>query len=178
MEFDPSLPLRTHLLQAVLRFTRVAAGIPGVRRVALVGSLTTSKASPKDADVLVTIATDVDFVRLAKAGRTLKGTGQQRNSGADIFLADEDGRYIGRVCHYRECRPRVACHAQHCGRRESLNDDLDIVDLPASLVASPPMELWPTIVRRRAVPQDVEELLLGPLQEMSTGAGKVVPTQG
>jgi hypothetical protein len=23
--------------------------------------------------------------------------------GADIFLADAAGRYLGRICHYREC---------------------------------------------------------------------------
>lgn len=52
------------------------------------GSLTTSKISPKDAGVLVTVAADSSLDGLAKAGRALKGYAQTRNSGADIFLAN------------------------------------------------------------------------------------------
>ena len=43
---------RGHLLSAVLAFVRAT---PGVRRIALIGSLTTNKPMPKDADVLVII---------------------------------------------------------------------------------------------------------------------------
>lgn len=161
-------PLRAFLLQGVLRFTAAVGGLPGVDRIALIGSLTTHKPTPKDADVLVTVAADCDLDRLAKAARALKGHAQTRNSGADIFLADPgpDGRYVGRICHWRDCRPgiRLACRAQHCGRREFLNDDLQDVDLSSTLVAAPPIELWPVVVRRVAVPVDVDELLLRALQ--------------
>lgn len=155
-------PLRTFLLQGVARFTVAAGGLPGVTRIALVGSLTTQKAWPKDADVLVTVDPDSNLDRLAKAGRALKGFAQTRNSGADIFLSSLDGQYIGRICHWRDCRPgiRLACRAQHCGRREFLNDDLQDLTLTSSLVAAPPIELWPSVVRRVAVPADVEDVLL------------------
>jgi hypothetical protein len=75
------------------------------------GSLVTSRAIPKDADVLVTINGTMDLGQLARAGRRLKGSAQTINLGADIFLADVTGRYLGRICHYRECHPRVACLA-------------------------------------------------------------------
>lgn len=132
----------------------------------MVGSLVTQKASPRDADVLVTVNPDSSLDRLAKAGRALKGFAQTRNSGADIFLSNLDGQYIGRTCHWRDCRPgiRVACRAQHCGRREFLNDDLQDVNLPSSLVAAPPIELWPFVVRRIAVPADVDDVLLRTLR--------------
>ena len=160
------IPLRTFLLDGVLRFTQATSGLPGVLRIALVGSLVTSKAFPKDADVLVTVNLDSNLDRLAKAGRALKGFAQTRNSGADIFLSNLDGQYLGRICHWRDCRPgvRLACRAQHCGQREFLNDDLHDVNLSPSLVAAPPIELWPSVVRRIAVPADVEEVLLGTLQ--------------
>jgi hypothetical protein len=58
---------------------------------------------------------------------------------------------------------RVRCHAQHCGERQHLNDDLHIVTLGPALIASPPIELWPRIVRRVAVPADTEALLLAQL---------------
>jgi len=157
--------LRAFLLEGVLRFITSAMGLPGVSRIAMFGSLTTNKPVPKDADVLVTVDPAMDLSRLAEAGRALKGHGQTRNSGADIFLADPEGTYIGRICHWRECRfgIRLACRAQHCGRREFLHDDLQVVALAPALVAAPPIELWPTVVRRVAVPADVEAIVLGPL---------------
>ncbi len=154
---------RAPLLQAVLTFVQGARTCPGVLRIALVGSLTTPKPLPKDADVLVTIKDGLDLAPLAAKGRRLKGTAQQMNLGADIFLADARGQYLGRICGYRECHPRVLCRARHCGWRDHpqhLNDDLDIVTLPRELIAAPPVELWPQICRRVAVPADVEELLL------------------
>ena len=154
---------RAPLLQAVLRFVLEARVCQGVLRMALIGSLTTAKPMPKDADVLVTIEDGLDLRPLARAARRLKGTAQRMNLGADIFLANAEGRYVGRICHYRECHPRVACHAQHCGRHAHLNDDLHVVTLAHSLIASPPLELWPEVRRRVPVPGDVEELLLAGL---------------
>lgn len=130
-----------------------------MKRIALIGSLTTTKAIPHDVDVLVAIDDAVDLDRFASAGRRLKGAGQNINLGADIFLADESGAYLGRICHYRECHPRAACRAQHCGRRDHLNDDLNVLTLPRELIAAPPLELWPKVVQRLAVPADVEALL-------------------
>ena len=156
---------RRALLLAVCSFVRAARICPGVLRIALVGSLVTTKAIPKDADVLVTIDNTMDLTELARAGRRLKGTAQTINLGADIFLADSTGRYLGRICHYRECHPRVACLAQHCGRREHLNDDLHVVTLSNELLARPPIDLWPNVVRRLTVPRDVEGLLLTRLEQ-------------
>ena len=154
---------RGALLQAVLRFVQDARMCRGVLRMALIGSLATAKPLPKDADVLVTIEDGLDLGPIASATRRLKGTAQQMNLGADIFLATAEGRYVGRVCHYRECHPRVACRAQHCRRRPHLNDDLQVVTLAHELIALPPLELWPEIRRRAPVPGDVEELLLAGL---------------
>lgn len=162
---SPSVPdPRRHLLVAVAAFVRSARDCGGVKRIALIGSLTTTKAIPHDADVLVTIDDAVDFDRLATAGRRLKGAGQTINLGADIFLAGESGDYLGRICHYRECHPRALCRAQHCGRRNHLNDDLHDLTLPRELIAAPPLELWPRVVRRLTVPADVEALLLADLE--------------
>jgi hypothetical protein len=157
---------RGELLLAVRSFVRAARTCPGVLRIALMGSLVTSKAIPKDADVLVTINGTMDLGELARAGRRLKGSAQTINLGADIFLADVTGRYLGRICHYRECHPRVACLAQHCGRREHLNDDLHVVTLSKELLAAPPVDLWPNVIRRLTMPADVEALLLNELERV------------
>jgi hypothetical protein len=68
-----------------------------------------------------------------------------------------------------KCHPRVLCRARHCGRRQHLNDDLDVVTLSQDLLAAPPADLWPTVVRRLALPPDVEALLLGSLAAGRTG---------
>jgi hypothetical protein len=167
--------IRRFLITEVLRFVERASNIPGVRRIALIGSLTTDKQRPKDADVLVWLADDADLGPLAVAGRQLNGKAQSRGSGADIFLADTRGNYLGRVCHWRDCRfgVRMSCDALHCGRRQFLHDDLAVVKLPAGVIEAPTLELWPAVVRRGPIPPDVEELLANGLTKGVPPAAKI-----
>jgi hypothetical protein len=148
-------------LAAAVPFVRAVCAIPGVREVSLVGSIVTSRANPKDIDFLIRITENVDVAVLARHGRRLQGRAQQCNRRADIFLADERGQYLGRTCHWKECRPgvRMACDARHCGRRPHLHDDLDDVSLSATVVAAPPVTLWPELIRRVALPTDVEQMI-------------------
>lgn len=161
-------PVREFLLDEALQLVRSASRLPGIRRIALVGSLLTEKPDPKDIDLLVTVEDECELTALAAAGRRLKGRVQGWNKGADIFLANPDGLYIGRTCHWRECVPgvRLACRAQHCGGRQFLHDDLHVVTLARKLVLSPALELWPSIVRRKLLPRDVEDVLVKPLGEL------------
>jgi len=168
----PSIPYpRAHLLQAALDFVRAAQKLPGVRRISLVGSLTTEKPVPKDVDLLLRIDAAMDLAPLAKIGRRLRGEANHINLSADIFLADEGGRYLGRICRYRECFARMLCEAQNCGRRQHLNDDLQVVTLAADLIAAPPIDLWPRVVSRCDVPPDTEELLVAKLEAAETRNG-------
>jgi predicted nucleotidyltransferase len=153
--------VREEMLAGVLRFVRGVEPIAGVRRIALLGSVVTAKPNPKDIDLLVTVSDDADLTPLAACARRLQGRLQGLNHWADVFLADERGQYLGRTCIWRECRPgiRASCDALHCGRRPHLHDDLRDVRLPDAVIADPPVELWPTVVRRTPVPGDVEGLL-------------------
>jgi hypothetical protein len=167
---------REVLLSEVLAFVRAAKACPGVRRIALLGSLATPKPVPKDADVLVTLDADIDLAPLAMVARRLKGRAGATNLGADIFLCDIDGRYFGRVCGYRVCHVRVLCEARSCGLRPHLNDDLHRVSLKPGSIQSPPFDLWPVVTRRAAAPEDVERLLLAPLERASApGRDQVSP---
>lgn len=159
---------RQDLLDAALRFVQAAVEMPGVRQISLLGSITTTKPNPKDIDLLVVVSDDMDLKGLASQGRRLKGAAQQLNLGADIFLADERGCYLGRTCHWRVCRPgqRLSCDALHCGRRPYLHDDLSAIQLSTEIVQAPPITLWPTLIRRRAVPADVEQMI----QQFLTGS--------
>jgi hypothetical protein len=158
--------IRPHLLAGVLAFTQAASQIPSVARIALIGSLATGKLDPKDADVLVTIAEDADLTLLAAHGRKLLGHTESRYRGADIFLAHAGGDYLGRLCPSKRCGPgaRAGCDALHCGQRPFLRDNLEVVCVPSSLIAVPPIELWPQVVTRITVPSDVEAGLLAPLR--------------
>jgi hypothetical protein len=61
--------------------------------------------------------------------------------------------------------PRRVCRALSCGRRQHLNDDLQIVTLSPELISAPPIDLWPLIVRRVVVPVDAAALLLAELEK-------------
>jgi predicted nucleotidyltransferase len=152
---------RSQLLDGLRRFLRSVRDMPGVKSIALLGSIVTTKPNPKDIDVLVVIADDADLTPLATASRRLQGHAQSFNQGADVFLADERGTYIGRTCRWRDCRPGVrrSCDALHCGRRPYLHDDLAAIRLNSSLVVSPPVTLWPHVERRGQLPPDVEEMV-------------------
>jgi putative PIN family toxin of toxin-antitoxin system len=58
---------------------------------------------------------------------------------------------LGRVLSYERLQPRL--------------EQLELT--PAELVASPPIELWPEIVVRVPMPEDVEEALLLALRKQS-----------
>jgi hypothetical protein len=169
---------RSFLLGALARFIRAARTVPGVTRVAVIGSLATDKASPKDADALVSVRDDADLGLLSRLGRQLKGAAQTRNRGADIFLASQAGDYLGRTCSYRQCHVRAACRGTQCGSGRLICTDLAVITLPKRLIAEPPLEVWPTLIVRTTLPADTYRILIGEephrgdaCEELAPGAG-------
>jgi predicted nucleotidyltransferase len=79
-------------IKNALHFAEAASRLPGVLRIALIGSITTSKPKPKDVDLLVVVSEDVSIKSLATLGRKLLGKQMAvcDSSGADVFLANED----------------------------------------------------------------------------------------
>lgn len=154
---------RAELLEGLRRFVTAARHVTGVRRIALVGSIVTAKPDPKDIDVLVVVSADADLASLAVHARRLQGHAQSLNRGADVFLANDRGEYIGRTCRWKDCRPgvRQACDARHCGRRPHLHDDLDAITLSENVVAAPPVTLWPAVERHCVLPSDLEAVVAG-----------------
>jgi hypothetical protein len=149
--------VRAFLLTEAFRFIERIVEIPGVRRGAMLGSILSSKTDPKDVDLLITVDEDADLTYLAKSARRLKGMAQSKNKGADVFLANPAGEYIGRICHWSQCGPyfRATCDARNCGVREYLHDDLDDIKLDSRSVKEPPLEIWPSVVARQSVAKDV-----------------------
>ncbi len=155
--------LRETLISAALDFARKASNLTGVRRIAVIGSIMTDKLCPKDIDLLVTIEATVDLARLAKLGRKLKGRTQGINAGADIFLLNAPGSYIGRICRFKECPSptRTSCKAGHCGQVPHLCDDLGEVDLNElpTLLLEPPLIIFPQVAINTPLPPDLLRLL-------------------
>ena len=152
--------VRGKLLAYLPWFVQNAAKLDGVQRIALLGSITTDKKDPKDIDFLVTVRDDADLEPLARLGRKLKGRTQQINHGADIFLADPQGKYIGRTCQWQECRAgkRLSCDALNCGQRPHLHDDLKAVTLSEETIRTS-IELWPRVEEREWLPHDLAEAI-------------------
>ena len=107
-----------------------------------------------------------ELVPLATLGRKLSGHAQSFNRGGEVFLTDEQHRYLGRTCPWKQCGPgiRALCDAFHCGQRPYLHDDLGDIMLPETLISEPPLELWPEVVARVPLPDDVTERVTRPLQ--------------
>ena len=160
--------VRQRLLEDALQFVRTTSRLPGVLRLALLGSLATAKPEPKDVDLLLTVTDEADLTSMASAARRLKGHAQSYNHGADVFVADPQGHYVGRLCHWKRCAPgvRASCDALHCGRRPFLHDDLATIQLAADLVLQPPLELFPKVIRRVSLPADVETILVRGVQQV------------
>lgn len=99
--------IRTHLIAEVLRFVLAASQLPGITRIALIGSLTTRKLDPKDADLLVTVMDDANLAPLAQLGRKLQGRAMALGKGGEVFLVDAQNTYLGRICPWKECAPGI-----------------------------------------------------------------------
>ena len=153
--------IRMFLLAETFRFIDRVVALPGIKRITLIGSLTTSKTDPKDADIIVTVEDDADLTALATASRRLMGLAQSKSKGADIFLANPSDEYIGRICHWRECGPgiRASCDAHHCGQRHYLHDDFNDIKLDAAIVRGPTVEVWPKVICRQVIPSDLQSHL-------------------
>jgi hypothetical protein len=149
---------RAALIDLAGTFVGEAVRIPGVARVAVIGSITTTKPDPKDIDLLLAVGASCNLALLALPARRLMGAAQSLGRGADIFLSSPQFEYLGRVCEWRDCRPgvRLRCDARHCGVRKYLHDDLDAVRLPKTLLRSPPVILWPKFHCDGPLPEDLE----------------------
>jgi hypothetical protein len=164
---DPLFSPRFLLIEEVRVFVSKASQLAGVTRIALIGSLTTNEPEPKDADLLVTITDEADLASLAKLGRKLQGHAQSFGRGGEVFLANLQGNYLGRTCPWKRCGPgiRAGCDALHCGQRLYLHDDFEDIRLGKDLIAAPPIELWPEVVTRVPVPEDIEQNLIALLRQ-------------
>ncbi len=162
----PPLPdMRKIMLDQVRWFVNSARDLSGLKRIALIGSLTTKKEFPRDIDLLVTVSDDCNLTKIAELGRKSMGHMVSQRANAEVFLANTQANYPGRTCPWRDCRPgiRQSCLALHCGTRQFLYDDLQNLRLKKNLIDNPPVLLWPEPKANQEVPNDVHKELIQPL---------------
>jgi predicted nucleotidyltransferase len=150
---------RAVLLAAAKWFLEEARKVEEVSQIALIGSLTTRKTTPKDVDLVVTLKTSAGFKQIATLARKLQGRIQKGSLGADVFIV-HDNVYIGRACHYREPWERVECRGRRlkCSRDvEFLCNTVSSFRLREEIILRPPLVLWPDVVINVALPEDVVE---------------------
>ena len=166
METTDIPPVRMRLLQEMGDLVHALMKVPGVTRIALIGSLATDVEAPRDADLLISVNEDANLTPLAKLGRRWRAFVQSLHCSGDIFLCDEQGNYLGRTCPWKDCGAGLnpQCDARHCSRRRYLHDDLNTIRLSRQVVSLPPIELWPEIILRAPVPQDVDDILVKTLR--------------
>jgi hypothetical protein len=130
--------VRQWLLEDALQFVCTARRLPGVLRIALLGSLAATKPEPKDVDLLLTVTPPGHYMgRLCPWKLCAPGV-------------------------------RASRDALHCGWRPFLHDDLATIQLTADLVLHPPLELFPEVIRRAPLPVDVETILAGGVQQVGS----------
>ena len=84
--------VRAKLIAEALDFAESASGLPGVTRIALLGSLATAKLDPKDVDLLVTVADGANLAPVAAPPVELWpaiGTGSQ--TAHSVGTHEEEG---------------------------------------------------------------------------------------
>lgn len=165
---------RELLLMLVVDFVRSAQQVHGVIRISLIGSVASNEDRPKDVDLLVCIGEDVDLTRLARFSRRLQGRAQSEGLGSDVFLCDDHGMYLGRVCPWKQCGPRyrASCDALSCGVREYLHDDFGDIELDVGDVERGAVELWPEMRSEIVVPPDLQAWLWRGRRQEKTGSNE------
>jgi len=154
---------RMRMLNVVKEFLPVIERTNGVGFIGLIGSLARDSPKPKDIDLVVCVTPSSDLSELATIFRRIAGRMSQIGKGADMFIYDDEtGKYLGRICPYRDCGPAIRrCDADHCGMRPYLKDDLSVLRLQPFARKKVPVELYP---RRRyhppQVPHDLNDVLL------------------
>ena len=156
----PTSATRSAFIRNALEFAEKISRQKGVQRIAIVREITKPIREPEILCLLVTIDEEAPIKPIADIGRKLKGrmVSMPNAAGADVFLANEAHEYLGRTCSYRECHPRVACEGSQCYGTYIAND-FHVFTPGPEVIQSPPVEVYPQVVIRERIPDDLRRAL-------------------
>lgn len=105
-------------IQAAQHFASKAKNLASVHEVVLCGSMATGDPYPGDIDLAVVLANLNELPRLARCCRQISST----THAWEVFIFNSNRKYLGRICHKRECPASYPCDAQDCGKTPHLRN--------------------------------------------------------
>lgn len=104
--------------QAAQHFAENAKNQASVQEVVLCGSMAAGDPHPGDIDLAVVLSNLDELPQLARFCRQISSI----THAWEVFIFDKDRKYLGRICHKRECPARYPCDALDCGKTPHLRN--------------------------------------------------------
>ena len=129
---------RQRMLEGVGQFAQKLRRFSSVIEVGLAGTLASEDEYPNDIDAVVFLDGFNELPDIARAARQMASV----CNSWEVFVFTVDFKYLGRICHYKECRPRVACADKRCGTYPHIYELADFVFDPNQFFSSPFHLFW------------------------------------
>lgn len=131
-----------------------------VQEVVLCGSMAAGDPYPGDIDLAVVLSHSDELPGLARFCRQISST----THAWEVFVFGTDRKYLGRICHKRECPGRFHCDAKDCGKTPHLRNIRGFRFDPVLFLAPDLKVLWN---------RHEESVLLGWRKEMNLKAPRL-----
>jgi predicted nucleotidyltransferase len=146
--------------QAAQHFASKAKNLVSVGEVVLCGSMAAGDPYPSDVDLAVVLSHLDELSRLARFCRQISST----THAWEVFVFNTDRKYLGRICHKRECPGRYPCDAMDCGKKPHLRNIRGFRFDPHLFLAPELKVLWN---------RDEESVLLSWREELNLKAPRI-----
>ena len=112
--------------------------LSSVQEVVLCGSMASDDPYPQDIDLAVVLSNLSELPQLARFCRQISSV----THAWEVFVFDTNRKYLGRICHKRECPGQRYCDAPDCGRTPHLHNIRGFRFDPAQFLSPALQVLW------------------------------------
>lgn len=137
-EKTKNLARRQGLLVGVAQFAEKLHSCASVVEIGLAGSLASDDEYPNDIDAVLFLDHVDELSVIARFARQMSSI----TASWEVFVFTRDFSYLGRICHYKVCRPRAACADKRCGIYPHMYDLSNFVFDPGVFFSSPFRLFW------------------------------------
>ncbi|MFZ5632984.1 MAG: zinc-ribbon domain containing protein [Bacillota bacterium] len=146
--------------QAALDFANKAKNLSSVQEVVLCGSMASDDPYPQDIDLAVVLSDLHELPQLSRFCRQMSSA----THAWEVFVFNTGRKYLGRICHKRECPGQRYCDAPDCGKTPHLYNLRGFRFDPAQFLSPELQILWN---------RNEESVLLSWRREMNLKAPRV-----
>lgn len=130
---------RTRFYEAARLFAERVQLLPTVQEVVLCGSMATLDPYPLDLDLAVVVSSLEELPQIARRARQMSCY----YHGWEVFVFTPDRRYLGRLCHRKDCpTTTTCCEAPDCGKIPYLGNQSGFEFNPELFLAPELKALW------------------------------------